>query len=138
MLLSLTTLFATLFSVLPSRSALRPENLTLRHQIGIGTNQARARIAIKPGITTTMREGFRLGDVEEFQQKVEESGPELIPPLREKALRKKAEEILAHFGAQPWIQVDIALEPREKFRQVTPGALRSLPCTVRSCAGCRA
>jgi len=42
-------------------------------------------------------------------------------PKKEKALRKKADEILAHFGVEAWVKVEIAIEPREEFRQVRRG-----------------
>jgi len=41
MLISLTTLLATLSSLFRSRAALEPENLTLRHQIGVLQRSAR-------------------------------------------------------------------------------------------------
>ena len=43
MLISLTTLFATLSSIFHSRAALGLENLALRHQIGILQRSARKR-----------------------------------------------------------------------------------------------
>jgi transposase len=42
-------------------------------------------------------------------------------PKTEKALRKKAEEIIARFKVGDWIEVNIGLECVEKFRQVKRG-----------------
>src|SRR5260370_27510665 len=42
-------------------------------------------------------------------------------PKTEKALRKKADAILARFAVEAWVKVDIALQPVEKFRQGTRG-----------------
>jgi transposase len=42
-------------------------------------------------------------------------------PKTEKALRKKADAILAHFAVHTWIKVDIALQQVEKFSQATRG-----------------
>src|SRR6266850_1676261 len=49
MLISLTTLFATLSSVFRSRAALQLENLALRHQIGVLQRSARKRLRLTPG-----------------------------------------------------------------------------------------
>jgi putative transposase len=49
MLISLTTLFATLSSIFRSRAALQPENLALRHQIGVLQRSARKRPKLTPG-----------------------------------------------------------------------------------------
>ena len=48
MQLSLTILFATLFSIFRSRAALELENLVLRHQIGILQRSARKRPKLTP------------------------------------------------------------------------------------------
>jgi putative transposase len=48
MLISLTTLFATLSSVFRSRAALQLENLALRHQIGVLQRSARKRLTLTP------------------------------------------------------------------------------------------
>jgi len=48
MQLSLTILFATLFSIFRSRAALELENLALRHQIGILQRSARKRPKLTP------------------------------------------------------------------------------------------
>jgi putative transposase len=48
MLISLTTLFATLSSVFRSRAALQLENLALRHQIGVLQRSARKRPRLTP------------------------------------------------------------------------------------------
>ena len=48
MLISLTTLFATLSSVFRSRAALELENLALRHQIGVLQRSARKRLTLTP------------------------------------------------------------------------------------------
>jgi len=48
MLISLTTLFATLSSIFRSRAALQLENLALRHQVGVLQRSARKR----PKLTT--------------------------------------------------------------------------------------
>lgn len=40
---------------------------------------------------------------------------------KEKALRKKALEIVSHFGVEDWVEVNIALERVEKFRQARRG-----------------
>jgi transposase len=42
-------------------------------------------------------------------------------PKTEKAIRRKADAILARFAVELWIKVDIVLEPAEKFRQITRG-----------------
>jgi hypothetical protein len=49
MLLSLTTLFATLSSVFRSRAALQLENLALRHQIGVLQRSTRKHLTLTPG-----------------------------------------------------------------------------------------
>jgi hypothetical protein len=49
MLISLTTLFATLCSLFRSRAALELENLALRHQIGALQRSARKRPRLTPG-----------------------------------------------------------------------------------------
>jgi hypothetical protein len=49
MLLSLTTLFATLSSVFRSRDALQLENLALRHQIGVLQRSTRKHLMLTPG-----------------------------------------------------------------------------------------
>jgi putative transposase len=51
MLISLTTLFATLSSIFHSRTALQLENLALRHQIGVLQRSARKR----PSLTSVDR-----------------------------------------------------------------------------------
>jgi len=48
MLISLTTLLATLCSIFRSRVALELENLALRHQIGV-QRSARKRLRVNPG-----------------------------------------------------------------------------------------
>jgi len=48
MLISLTTLFATLFSIFRSRTALQLENLALRHQIGVLQRSARKHLTLTP------------------------------------------------------------------------------------------
>ena len=48
MQLSLTILFATVFSIFRSRAALELENLALRHQIGILQRSARKRPNLTP------------------------------------------------------------------------------------------
>ena len=48
MLISLTTLSATLTSVFRSRSALQLENLALRQQIGVLQRSARRRLRLTP------------------------------------------------------------------------------------------
>ena len=48
MLISLTTLLATLSSIFRSRAALQLENLALRHQIGILQRSARKRPKLTP------------------------------------------------------------------------------------------
>src|ERR1700682_2867946 len=47
--ISLTTLFATLSSILLSRAALQLENLALRHQIGVLRRSARKRPKLTSG-----------------------------------------------------------------------------------------
>jgi transposase len=42
-------------------------------------------------------------------------------PKTEKALRKKADAILARFAGEAWVKFEIALQEVEKFRQVTRG-----------------
>jgi len=49
MLISLTTLFATLFSIFRSRAALELKNLALRHQIGVLQRSARKRPRLTSG-----------------------------------------------------------------------------------------
>jgi len=49
MLISLTTLFATLSSIFRSRAALELENLALRHQVGVLQRSARTRPKLTPG-----------------------------------------------------------------------------------------
>jgi putative transposase len=49
MLISLTTLFATLSSIFRSRAALELENLALRHQVGVLQRSARKRPKLTPG-----------------------------------------------------------------------------------------
>jgi hypothetical protein len=49
MLLSLTTLFATLSSAFRSRAALQLENLALRHQIGVLQRSTRKHLMLTPG-----------------------------------------------------------------------------------------
>jgi hypothetical protein len=49
MLLSLTTLFATLSSVFRSRAVLQLENLTLRHQIGVLQRSTRKHLTLTSG-----------------------------------------------------------------------------------------
>ncbi|SRR5258708_5757882 len=49
MLISLTTLLATLFSIFRSPTALELENLALRHQIGVLRRSARKRPRLTPG-----------------------------------------------------------------------------------------
>ena len=49
MLISLTTLVATLSSAFRSRSALQLENLALRHQIGVLQRSARNHLTLTPG-----------------------------------------------------------------------------------------
>ena len=48
MLISLTTLFATLSSIFRSRAALQLENLALRHQIGVLQRSARKHLRLTP------------------------------------------------------------------------------------------
>jgi hypothetical protein len=48
MLISLTTLLATLCSIFRSRVALELENLALRHQIGVLQRSARKRLRVNP------------------------------------------------------------------------------------------
>src|SRR6266849_6620495 len=49
MLISLTTLLATLSSIFRSRAALELENVALRHQIGVLQRSARKRPRLTPG-----------------------------------------------------------------------------------------
>lgn len=49
-------------------------------------------------------------------------------PKKEKALRKKVAGILARYGVEHWIKVEVALEEVEEYRQVTRG--RSTANTV--------
>jgi hypothetical protein len=48
MLISLTTLFATLSSIFRSRADLQLENLALRHQIGVLQRSARKHLTLTP------------------------------------------------------------------------------------------
>jgi putative transposase len=48
MLISLTLLFTTLFSIFRSRAALQLENLALRHQIGVLQRSSRKRPKLTP------------------------------------------------------------------------------------------
>ena len=87
-----------------------------------------------------MREGFRLywlrssekarRDWNEREEKIAAAMDQLRAladparkkkPKTEKALRKKADTILARFAAEVWVKVEITLEQREKFRQVARG-----------------
>ena len=87
-----------------------------------------------------MREGFRLywlrssekarRDWKEREEKIAAAMDQLRAladparkkkPKTEKALRKKADTILARFAAEVWVKVEITLEQREKFRQVARG-----------------
>jgi hypothetical protein len=87
-----------------------------------------------------MREGFRMywfrssekarRDGKEREDKIASAMDQLRAladparkkkPKTEKALRKKADAILARFAVQAWVKVDIALQQVEKFRQVTRG-----------------
>jgi transposase len=87
-----------------------------------------------------MREGFRMywfrssekarRDWNEREEKIASAMDQLRAladparkkkPKTEKALRKKADAILARFAVQPWVKFDIALQQVEKFRQVTRG-----------------
>jgi transposase len=42
-------------------------------------------------------------------------------PRTEKALRRKVDEILAHFAVEPWLHVEIVLDTVEQFRQINRG-----------------
>lgn len=94
-----------------------------------------------------MREGFRLywlrssekarRDWNEREEKIAAAMDQLRAladparkkkPKTEKALRKKADTILARFAVEVWVKVEITLEQREKFRQVARG--RSSPNTM--------
>ena len=87
-----------------------------------------------------MREGFRLywlrssekarRDWNEREEKIAAAMDQLRAladparkkkPKTEKALRKKADTILARFAVEVWVKVEITLEQREKFRQVARG-----------------
>jgi transposase len=49
-------------------------------------------------------------------------------PKTEKTLRKKADAVVARFGVESWVAIEIALEEVEKFRQIRRG--RSSPNTM--------
>src|SRR5487761_108136 len=46
-------------------------------------------------------------------------------PQKEKALRKKADAILARIAGEAWVQFEITLQEEEKFRQITRGRASS-------------
>jgi transposase len=87
-----------------------------------------------------MREGFRIHwfrssekmrrDEEEREEKIDNAYQylqDLTDPVRkkkpktEKTLRKKAESILLKCGVEEWLQIDIALEKVENFKQLSRG-----------------
>ena len=87
-----------------------------------------------------MREGFRLHwfrssekrllDHDVREEKIENAMSQLRmltdpsrkrKPKKEKSITKKVDEILSRFGAKKWINVEIAVDNIEEFKQITRG-----------------